>query len=140
MTTAAAPLAPKTALHVSLWVLQALLALAFGFSGFLKAVTPEADLLAQGMAWIKDTGVVWGARVPGAFEVLGALGLVLPAATRVQPWLTPLAAAGLATIMLLATSMHLVRGEMIAPTLVLGALAAVVAWGRVKVRPIAPRA
>src|SRR3712207_7278518 len=40
-----------------------------------------------------------------------SLGLVLPAATRIRPWLTPLAAAGLALVMVLAVLFHVVRGD-----------------------------
>jgi uncharacterized membrane protein len=50
-------------------------------------------------------------RVIGVVEVLGALGLILPAATRIKPSLTPLAAIGLTTVMALASITHLVRGE-----------------------------
>jgi putative oxidoreductase len=71
----------------------------------------------------------------------GALGLVVPSATRIKPWLTPLAGAGLLTVMILASLFHLSRGEAnLAPiNVVLGALAAFVAWGRWKKAPIAPR-
>jgi DoxX-like family len=43
--------------------------------------------------------------------VLGALGLMLPAALGIQEWLTPLAAAGLALMMIGAVVVHLRRGE-----------------------------
>jgi uncharacterized membrane protein YjjB (DUF3815 family) len=74
-------------------------------------------------------------------EVLGGLGLVLPAATRILPWLTAVAAAGLALDMLFATLFHLVRGEFGAAVvpLVLGLLAALVAYGRWRVVPILTR-
>ena len=72
--------------------------------------------------------------------MLGAVGVVLPALTRVQPKLTPLAAAGLVVVMVLAMANHIMAGEfMIVPNLVLGGLAAFVAWGRFKRAPIAPR-
>jgi hypothetical protein len=68
--------------------------------------------------------------------------LVLPAATRIKPALTPLAALGLATVMVLASLTHLLRGEvqMLPVTAVLAGLAAFVAWGRARKAPIAPRA
>jgi len=50
-------------------------------------------------------------RFIGVSELAGALGLILPAATRIRPGLTPLAALGLSTIMALAMLFHLVRGE-----------------------------
>jgi hypothetical protein len=67
---------------------------------------------------------------------------VLPAATRVMPWLTPFAAAGLAVIMALAVPFHLMRGEanLIGLHVVVALLAAFVAWGRSTRARIAPRA
>lgn len=75
----------------------------------------------------------------GTAEVLGAIGVVLPALTRIKPKLTPLAAAGLATIMVLATGYHLSRSEPFGTTLALAALALFVVWGRSKAAPVAPR-
>jgi uncharacterized membrane protein YphA (DoxX/SURF4 family) len=113
-----------------LWGVQILLALAFLASGMLKLTQPY-DALAAQMAWV---GAVppWLVLFIGVAEVLGAVGLVLPAATGVLPWLTPLAAAGLALTMLLATLFHLARGELaMAPVpLLLGLLAAFVAYAR----------
>ena len=69
-----------------LWVLQVLLALVFLMAGGMKLVTPIADILAQGpqMAWAGDMPVIV-VRFIGLVEVLGAIGLILPAITRIQP-------------------------------------------------------
>lgn len=122
-----------------IWVAQALLAAAFPMTGATKAFAPIAQLQAQ-LPWVN--GALGGAvRFIGVMEILGALGLVLPAATRIMPRLTALAAAGLMTVMVLATLTHVSRGELppIAMTLPLGALAAFVARGRSTKAPIAPR-
>lgn len=123
----------------ALWIAQILLAVAFLAAGFLKLVMP-IDQLAQNMAWVVDVPV-WLVRFTGLVEVLGALGLILPAATRIQPQWTPLAAAGLALVMLFAAAFHLVRNEapMMLPNLVLLLLAAFVAYGRWNLRPIPSR-
>jgi flagellar biosynthesis component FlhA len=66
-------------------------------------------------------------------EVLGALGLILPAVTGIAPVLVPLAATGLAIVMVFAAAVHVRRGDGLAaavPAIVLGLLAAFVAWGR----------
>jgi len=119
-------------LSVGLWLAQILLAAAFLLVGYTHALSPVAVAVAR---------APWAASLPvpllrfiGVVELAGALGVVLPAATRIQPRLTPLAAAGLATIMVLAIPFHLVRGEMkeIVINLVLGALAAFVVWGRMR--------
>ena len=114
MTTTAATLGSPTirshkALHVALWVAQILLAAAFGMAGVMKTTRPIAEL-AQMMVWpgALPPGLV---RFIGASELAGALGLILPAVTRIKPGLTPLAAAGLALVMLLACVFHLSRGE-----------------------------
>ena len=122
-----------------LWVLQVLLGLAFLAAGGMKLIQPYAEL-AQQMAWVSDVPEVL-VRFIGVAEVLGGLGLILPAATRILPWLTPVAAAGLALDMLFATLFHLVRGEVGAAMvpLLLGLLAALVAYGRWRVVPILAR-
>lgn len=68
----------------------------------------------------------------GAVEVVGGLGLVLPALTGIVPVLTPIAAVGVAIIMIGAALTHARRNEWaeIAPSVVLFVLAAVIAWGR----------
>jgi putative oxidoreductase len=122
-----------------LWALQVLLGLSFVGAGLMKASQPLEALAAQA-AWM-------GAlpepllRFIGVAELLGGLGLILPAATRIQPWLTPLAAALLALVMVLALLFHVVRGELdlIVPNVVLGGLAAFVAYGRWALAPILPR-
>ena len=65
-------------------------------------------------------------------ELAGGLGLIVPAATRIAPWLTPLAALGLGTIMILAILFHLVRDEasVVWIQALLAGLALFVAWGR----------
>jgi hypothetical protein len=81
-------------------------------------------------------------RFIGISELMGAIGILLPAALRIRPRLTPLAAAGLALVMALAILFHLARGEaqVIAVPLVLGALSAFVAWSRFRKAPVQGRA
>lgn len=123
------------ALHIALWVVQVLLAAAFGMVGFMKLSLPTAELAAKGMGFVNHTseGMV---RFIGVAELLGAIGLILPSALRILPFLTSLAAVGLAIIMVLATNEHISHGEPFLPTVVLFALAAFVAWGRYKMVPI----
>ena len=74
-------------------------------------------------------------------QLAGAIGVLLPALLRVRPVLSPLAGIGLATVMLLATGFHIMRAEYgVLVPVGLGALAAFVAWGRLRALPIAPRA
>jgi putative oxidoreductase len=119
-----------------LWAAQAVLAVVFALTGFMKlTISPEA--LAQ-----SSSGLTLGLiRFIGIAEVAGAIGLVLPAATRILPVLTSAAAGALALVMVLAAIFHASRGEIasILPVLVLGALALFVAWGRIARAPIPAR-
>lgn len=126
-------------LNVALWALQIVLAALFVMAGVTKVFTTQPELGLQ-IPWVLDvpTGVTL---LAGWADLLGGIGLVLPAATRLLPWLTPLAAAALVAQMVLATVFHLTRGEpgAVGFTLVLGLLCALVAWGRHRTLPIAPR-
>lgn len=123
------------ALHIGLWVAQGLLAAAFGMAGFMKITMPVEELAKNGMSFVTNYGI-GTVRFIGISEVLGALGLILPAALRIKPILTPLAAVGIAIIMVLATSYHVTNSEPFAPTIILLLLASFVAWGRFKKSPI----
>jgi putative oxidoreductase len=122
---------------ILLWLVQILLACAFGMAGFMKSTQPIESLAQSGMVWAAQVPVAL-VRFIGVSELLGAVGLILPAATKIKPSLTPLAALGLLTIMILAMAFHLSRGEAQALpiNMVLGGLAAFVAWGRTKKAPI----
>jgi hypothetical protein len=124
---------------ISLWVAQLLLAALFGFVGVMKLTAPIADLAKQ-MVWPGDVSPAL-VRFIGACELAAALGLTVPAATRIRPLLTPLAGGGLVMLMVLAMAFHLARGEMqmLPGNLVLGALAGFVAWGRLRKVPIGVR-
>lgn len=134
-----APAAPSKGLHLGLWVAQGLAAFAFLGAGATKLSTPIAELATK-MPWVTHFPEL-AVRAIGAAELAGALGLVLPSALRIQPRLTPLAAAGLVLVMLGAAGTHVVLGEapMMAPSVILGGLAAFVAWGRGVKAPIAPK-
>ena len=124
------PSASSNGLHLGLWAVQVLLALAFLGAGMLKLITP-IGLLASRVDWVGTVPATL-VRFIGVSELLGALGLILPAATRIKPVLTGLAALGLTVVMVLAVGVHVARGEgtLFALPLLLGVLAAFVAWGR----------
>jgi uncharacterized membrane protein YphA (DoxX/SURF4 family) len=120
----------------ALWVVQALLALLFLFAGVMKLVLP----LDQMTGPVELPGLFL--RFIGAAETLGAIGLVLPGLLGIRPGLTPLAAAGLVVIMIGATVVTLAGGEvaMAVPPVVVGLLAAFVAYGRWRLVPHRERA
>ena len=119
-------------MNAALWIVQGVLAALFLFAGGVKLYLPIEELTKQ-------------MPVPGLFvrfiavcEVLGAVGLILPGLLRIRPGLTPLAAVGLVIIMIGATVVTLMSGQ-VAPALiplVLGLLAAFVAYGRWRLAPL----
>ena len=131
---------PNKSLHVALWITQALLALVFGMAGLMHATKPIAEL-SKTMGWTANAPEAL-VRFIGIAELAGALGLILPGLTRIKPGLTAWAATGLATMMVFAGFVHTSRSEssMLTVNVVLGGLAAFVAWGRFRKAPIAPRA
>lgn len=121
---------------LSLWIGQIVLAVIFMTASYVKTTTPE-DQLAVDLPWTTALPTIL-VRIIGVLEGLGAMGLVLPALVRIQPRLTPIAAAALTLLMILAALFHIVRGEMpqVVGVLFLGMLAGGVAWGRLKDAPI----
>src|ERR1044071_6922909 len=96
-------------LNFWLWAAQVVLAILFGMAGVMKTFRPIPDL-AKMMKWPGDVPPAL-TRFVGIVEILGPLGLVLPMLTGILPWLTPLAAIGLAIIQVLAIGFHAQRGE-----------------------------
>ena len=122
-------------MNTALWIAQVLLALVFGGSGISKLIRPY-EKIAEQMAYARDfsPGVIRGI---GVLEVLGAIGVVVPALVGILPGLTVAAAYGLALNMAGAMATHLRRKEygMMVGNLVLLALATFVAYGRLMVLP-----
>ena len=127
------------ALHITLWIAQVILAAMFLMSGFMKLSQP-IDQLSKMLPWAAQVPEAL-VRFIGVAEVLGAVGLILPSLLRIQPKLSPIAAAGLALVMLFAVVFHISRGEtpMIGMNFILIAIAAFIAWGRFKKAPSAPK-
>jgi uncharacterized membrane protein YphA (DoxX/SURF4 family) len=123
-------------MDLALWVLQVLLALAFLGAGFTHAFrfdTAARDRMTWMLAVGKDN-----MRIIGWLEILGAIGLLLPAFTGILPSLTPLAAALFALLMVVAIIFHARRaGEVpnIVFNVILGVLALAVAYGRLVLEP-----
>src|ERR1700716_3051422 len=93
-------------MNVLLWGLQVLLALAFFAHGSLL-LFPPAAMVDQMNASLPR----WFQIFLGVAEVLAAVGLTLPGAARIQPWLVSCAAAGVMIVMICATVFHMARGE-----------------------------
>jgi uncharacterized membrane protein YphA (DoxX/SURF4 family) len=118
-------------MNTLLWTVAGLLAVVFLAAGTMKLTQPKDKLAAAGQRWVEDfsSRAVKGI---GLLEVLAAIGLILPAALDIAPIFVPLAAMGLALMMVGATITHARRREfpLITVNTVMLALAGVVAWGR----------
>lgn len=128
------PVRSGRSLSVTLWIIQGLLAALFILAGVMKFVMPIAQTSTQSLLsaplFIHFIGVC---------EVLGGIGLVLPALLRIWPVLTPIAACGLVIIMVGATVVTRSAGWFVVVPLFMGIMAAFVAYCRVSLRPIQPR-
>jgi len=122
--------------NILLWVLQVLLAAAFLAHGLL-VLSPPPDIAAQMLASLPRLFWVF----LGVAEVAAAVGLILPGATNIMPWLVSWAAAGVMVVTISATIYHIARGEIgsAAVTLVLLALSTFVAYMRSTILPIRAR-
>lgn len=111
---------------VAFWIITGLLALAYLGAGLMKLARPKEALASSGMGWTEDftTGPV---KLIGLAEVIGALGLVLPALLSVAPVLSPIAALALAALMIGAVVVHIRRKEPVVAPLVLAVLSIVAA-------------
>ena len=119
-------------MNVTLWIIAGALAALFLASGAAKLAQPKEKLVATAMGAALAGFSPAAVKAIGTLEVLGAAGLVLPAALDITPVLVPLAAVGVVLLMAGAIVTHSRRHESqaVVMNVVLLAFAAVVAWGR----------
>jgi uncharacterized membrane protein YphA (DoxX/SURF4 family) len=117
-------------MNAALWAAQVILAIMFMMAGAMKLMRDKEDLVEK-MGWVEDFSQST-IRLIGVAELMGAIGLILPALTGIAPILTPLAASGLAAVAMGAMVVHIRRREypMALMTMMLFALSVFVAWGR----------
>jgi hypothetical protein len=121
--------------NVALWIAQGLVALVVGVAGTVKLLVPK-EKLEERMHWASS----WPRsriKLLGLAEVAGSVGLIVPPATGVAPFLAPVAALCLAVLMAGAIRTHLRLGEGATPAVVIGVLSLGVAAGRLLVGVLA---
>ncbi|TGD80714.1 DoxX family protein [Hymenobacter wooponensis] len=116
-------------LRVALWITQSVLALLYIGTGLFKLGTPIATVAGM-WPWAGEYPTLL--RGTGMLDLVGGIGIVLPALTHIRPYLTVAAAAGLALLQLGAIAFHLSRGEASNTpfNFIMLALALLVFWGR----------
>jgi uncharacterized membrane protein YphA (DoxX/SURF4 family) len=105
---------PRSTTDIALWTAQVFWGVFFSITGFGKVLCYDTAMWQE----VLEDGLPWFSAVPqglfvfiGVCELVGGVGLILPAMTGVKPKLTPLAAFGLTLIMILAAVFHVARGE-----------------------------
>ena len=101
-----------------LWIVNVFAAVGFLGTGSLKAFVPKPRLRALGLTWTDDFAAPV-IRLLGVAELVGAVGLIVPLATRILPLLSPIAAVCLAVLMVGAITVHVRRSESFAPAAVM---------------------
>lgn len=117
-------------MNTALWIAQGVLGAMFTLAGFMKATQPKVKL-AKNMPWVNDYSAAQ-VKLVGIAELLGGIGLIVPWYFGIVPILTPIAAAALALVMVLAALYHFNHKEYpgIGINFVLFAAAVFIAWGR----------
>ena len=126
-------------MNIVLWVLQWFFGLYWVSIGVLHFIVPPG--LPEAMAWMYDLSPELQV-ISGTLEILGGLGLLLPALTKRAVFLVPLAALGLAGVMIAAMIWHVQHGTLLQTgplNIVFAVILVFVAWGRWKLRPHTPR-
>ncbi|UPK68163.1 DoxX family protein [Chitinophaga filiformis] len=120
------------ALNIVLWIAQVFLAAGFLWAAAMKLLQPIEKLAAM-WPWTGEVPSLI-VRLLGIIDLLGALGLILPALLRIKPRLTATTALAIIALMICASVFHIVRGEAAAIwfNIFFAAIAAFIAWGRGK--------
>ncbi|WP_416883537.1 DoxX family protein [Marivita sp.] len=131
---------PSRGWNIAIWGGQIALAALYLMGAWFHFL-PAEQAAAMGAVWMTEVPIALP-RFIGVMEVLGVIGLILPAATRIMPYLTVWATKGLLAIQALAIPFHAIRGEFepLPFNMIYVALAVFVLWGRTRKAPIAPRA
>ncbi len=125
-------------MNITLWIITAVLAVAFIIGGATQILLPKDRYraLAASQHWVDDFSA-GRLKAIGTIKLTGALGLIVPALAGVATVLSPLAACGLALFMSGAATTRFRRGEwsyMAGDVLFIAAFA-FIAWGRFALAP-----
>ncbi|TFF35485.1 DoxX family protein [Mucilaginibacter psychrotolerans] len=113
-----------------IWIFQILICLFFVMPGIIKVSTPKEGLIAKNM--LEPGASEIPVRAIGVFELLGCIGIILPAWKNIAPGLTPLSALGFCIVTAAASLLHYSRGEykMLTILIPVFTISAMVAWYR----------
>lgn len=118
-------------MNITLWILQAVIAITFTYSGICKLTLSIPKMVALGQTGVEIVPLSL-VRFIGISEILGSIGLILPGLIGVMPFLVVAAAIGIGVIMVPASAIHVSRKEfkaVLGNTVVL-AICLIIACGR----------
>jgi hypothetical protein len=128
----------KRRLNTGLWAAQGLVGVTLIGGGIWKLATPVDDL-AEIFPWAGEVSPIL-LHATSAIDVVGGIGVLLPAITGIKPQLTVAAAVGCAALQASAIVFHLSRGESdVLVNVALGMVSLFIGWGRAVKVPLAPR-
>lgn len=119
-------------MNIILWILQVLMAILFMNSGISKSTLGIPALMAKGQTGVEKLPIPF-IRFIGISEILGAIGLILPALLHIAPKLTVISAICLGFIMIPASVIHYQRKEYktVIGNCVVLAICIFIAYGRI---------
>ena len=117
-------------MNTILWIIQGILATVFTLSGLLIMLLPKEKFVSR-LSWVNEYSNNMRYFICGS-KIAGAIGLILPMLLNILPVLTPIAALGIAAIMILAMAYHIKKKEYkdVPATLLFLALSLFVAFNR----------
>ncbi|HEY7106132.1 MAG TPA: DoxX family protein [Acidimicrobiia bacterium] len=120
-----------------MWIVAGLLSVVFVVSGTAKLFVPKKKLASVPLGGWTENADARFVKGLGVLELLAAAGLILPAALDIAPVLAPLAAVGVALLMVGAMITHFRRHEPYGVMLNAAylAMAVFLAWGRLGPEP-----
>ena len=126
----------RKTIHISAWVAQIILSASLIWAGGVKLFQPIGQLKTM-WPWTGEVSPMF-VKMTGIIDLLGALGLLLPALLRIKPVLTPVAALGIVLLMIVAGAFHILRGEseQIGVNIAFGIIAGFIAFARFRIAPI----
>ncbi|MCV7204549.1 hypothetical protein B7435_26485 [Mycolicibacterium peregrinum] len=119
-------------MHTTLWIITIIAAAAYAAGGTTMLLMSRERYRSMGSTqhWVDEFGD-GHLKAIGTIKLVGAIGLVLPAALNIAPVLTPVAACGLALFMAGAATTRFRRSEWLymAGDIVYLGVFAFLAWG-----------
>jgi uncharacterized membrane protein YphA (DoxX/SURF4 family) len=115
----------------TIWIMKAVIASIFTFTGFNKIFLPKAQLLDKGMKGLTELDEDQ-IKVVGLLEIFGALGLIMPSLLNIFPVLSAISALCLSLTMIVAGRINYKLKLSIIPNIVIFVFCILMAFLEIK--------